>query len=124
MGDSDWRDIQAQRYMRTEFLERVKDALSGLVEAMKEFTASVLYRFRKVSASDEQRSALPKTYSEYRNHKTTYGIAPGDSYDMGDRVVLITSVDGPPDMNAEVRYLDVENGIEYRTGLVNVLRQI
>lgn len=105
-------------------VKKLKEALQGFVDSVKDMVASVLYRFRRATATDRQREALPRTYSKYRGYKKRYGIAPGDSYEMSGRTVLITAVDGPPDMNATVEYLDVEKGIEYRTGLVNVLRQI
>jgi len=103
--------------------EGLKNALSSLLEAFREFAASILYQFRRLRADGKQREALPSSYSEYRKYKTTYGIAPGDAATIDGNASVILTITGAPTIGAKVEYYDIENDMEYKTGLVNIFRQ-
>lgn len=98
-------------------------AFSSLLDAARTAVASVLYLFRRSKATGVQADALPKSYREYRDYNTTYGVAPGDVVTIDGNVAVVTSLEGPPTINARVEYYDVERGEEYVTGLGNVFRE-
>lgn len=103
-------------------VERFKEALSSLLDSLKDMVASLLYGWYGAKAPPEQSKRLPSSYREYRDYKSTYGIAPGDAVTMDGNQVVIISVEGPPTINAKVTYHDLEADQEYTTGLANVMR--
>lgn len=104
--------------------ESLKSALSSLLEAFREFAASILYQFRRLRADGKQREALPSSYREYRKYKTTYGIAPGDAVTIEDNPTVILSITGAPTISAKVEYYDLKEDMVYKTGLANIFRQV
>lgn len=107
----------------SELFEAMKNAFSSLLDKIKDFVASLLYGWYGARAPVEQSKHLPASYSEYRHYKSTYGIAPGDAVTISDNPAVVVNIEGPPTINAEVTYHDLDEDIEYTTGLGNVLRQ-